>query len=373
MNIINVMIKEMKQNLRSKKSLIMMILYPIVLMVVLGTALSGAFDSSAGFSEINVLYTNPGGTPLAQAFQGFVARSQEMGMVFTLEPDREQGMQSIKSGAYACYVIVSGARVELVKNDSQAFRGILVETMLSTFTRRYNAVYEIAKANPAMAGEIMNRPASGDYVKTSSLSERKQPRALDYYAITMLTLIILYGSTRASYAIFNEKLMKTESRLYCAPVKKSALLLGKILGMLLITMLQVIIVVVFCKYLLGTYWGSHLGTVLLLLTSEVVFAVSLGIGMAFMARGEVGPAIGILNLIIPFLVFLGGGYVPIDSFGKTILMVANISPIKWINSAIFQVIYNNDFGTVLQSVLINVGLAVGLLVFAFFCVRKEVA
>lgn len=372
MNIIRIMTKEMKQIVRNKKSMLLMLFYPIVLMVVLGTALSGAFDNSAGFSEIKVLYTNPAGTPLAEVFRGFVARGQEMGMDFTLAPDVERGIESIKSGAYACYVKVTNTGVELYKNDSQAFRGLMVETMLGTFTQRYNAIYEILRVNPAVAGKLISQSTNGDYVKTSSLGERKQPRALDYYAVTMLTLIILYGSTRAAYAIFNEKLMKTESRLYCTPVKKSTILLGKILGMLWVAVFQVIFVVLFCKYVLGTYWGDHLGIILLLLISEVAFAVSLGVGMAYLVRGEVGASQGILNVLIPVLVFLGGGYVPIDSFGKTVLLIAKISPIKWVNTAIFQVIYNNDLGTVLQSTILNVCLAVVFLVFAFFSVRKEV-
>ncbi|MFZ3171347.1 MAG: hypothetical protein WA118_05145 [Carboxydocellales bacterium] len=51
-------------------------------------------------------------------------------------------------------------------------------------------------------------------------------------------------------------------------------------------------------------------------------AVSLGLGLAFILKDEV--LTGILNLLIPIVVFLGGGYMPIDGLGKTILWLSKI-------------------------------------------------
>lgn len=347
-----------------------MVLFPIVLMLVLGTALSGVFDSSAGFKDIKVIYTIQGEKALAQAGQGFLEKGREMGIKFTAATSVQQGLDNVMNGKYACYVQLDYNGVELYKNDRDAFKANLVEALLGIFIQRYNAITEIARVNPAIVSKITLNQNHEEYVKTSSLGDKREPKAMDYYAVTMLTLIIMYSSMSGAYAIKSEKTGKTANRLLSSPVGRHEILIGKTLGVLAITLLQVITVILFSKYILGSYWGSHLGIILMLVAAEVVMAVSLGLGLAFILKDEV--LTGILNLLIPIVVFLGGGYMPIDGLGKTILWLSQISPLRWVNKAIFQVIYSNDFSSVATAIIINLGIAAVFLTISSFSIRKEV-
>ncbi len=96
-------------------------------------------------------------------------------------------------------------------------------------------------------------------------------------------------------------------------------------------------------------------------------AVSLGIGVAFMVRNERG----ILNILVPLMAFFGGNYIQIEGLGKTMLLVSNFSPVRWVNKAIFAVTYSNDYSSVAQAILINLGLAAIFVVVASFSFRKE--
>ncbi len=98
---------------------------------------------------------------------------------------------------------------------------------------------------------------------------------------------------------------------------------------------------------------------------------SIGLGLAFIIKSET-TVLSFLNLVIPLLVFLGGGYIPIDNYNKTVLMLSNLSPVRWINKSIFQVIYSNDFSSVAPAIYINLGLAVVFLAISSFAIRKEV-
>lgn len=370
MDIFSILLKEVKQNIRNRRSMTMMVLFPIILMVVLGTALAGVFHSTDRFKDIDVIYTNPDGTPYTRLFETFLEKGGEMGIKFTGTENAKVGKDNIKGGKYACFIKVDSKGLVLYKNNGNAMKAGIVEAFLDSFLQRYSAITAIAGVNPAAAGMVSRAEGSTDYVKTLTLGSVKTPGAMDYYAVSMLTLIVLYASITGTSAIVNEKTTKTANRILSSPVTKYEFLTGKILGTVAITLVQVFIVVIFSKVVLKSYWGSHMGTVLAIVAAEVVMAVSLGLGLAFVLKDRVVSQ-GILNLIIPVIAFLGGGYVPVETFGKNMLMLSEISPLRWVNKAIFEIIYSNDFSTVGTAILINLGIAAVFVVISAFGIRRE--
>jgi ABC-2 type transport system permease protein len=207
-------------------------------------------------------------------------------------------------------------------------------------------------------------------VNVQTLAQRKSPKSMDYYAISILTLFILYSSLTGSFAVKGEKIMKTADRLMCCPVKKYEILIGKILGTFIVSSLQVTIVFLFTRFVLKADWGTNLGVIILLLLSEILMAVSLGIGLAFAIKNDMAIT-AIIQTIIPFIAFLGGGYIPVDNFNKYLLNVADFTPLRWINRSLFQVIYANDFSTVWGAVIINLAIAVIFVTIASVKIRRE--
>ncbi len=369
MNIYRIFVKEIKQNLRNVRALAMMILFPIVLMLVLGTALSGVFDSSNSFQDISVIYINQGGAPLSEAFNAFVARGSEMGLKFTSTENKADGLEGITNGRYACFIEVSKTSVGLYKNARYGFKANLAEGLLNTFLQRYNALAAIAKVQPQAVGRLAV-DQNFSFVSSTSITGQKQPRAMDYFAVTMLTLIVLYSSMTGAAAIYGERTAKTGNRLLCSPLSRRDLLIGKLLGALVVTMLQVMVVVLFSKYVLHTYWGNHLGIVLAVVAAEIAMAVSLGLGMVFILKNETSSK-GILNMLIPLVAFFGGNYMPVDAFSETMQQLTNLSPLRWVNKAIFGVVYNNDFSSVGAAILINLAIAAVFVAISSLAIRKE--
>lgn len=367
MTILRVFSKEIIQNFRNVRAMIFLVLFPIILIVVLGTALSGAFDKSSEFKDINILFSSPNDGSIAQAFKGFMSKGEEMGFTFVEAKSTQQALERVKKENYVCFININKNDLEIYENDKQPFKAQLVEGVLGAFTQRYKAIAQIAKVTPEAVGKIVRDQSNPNFVKLSTLGGTRQPEAMDYYAVTMLTLIILYSSMTGAHAIKDEITAKTMKRLLCAPVKKYQVLTGKTLGSLAITLLQVLVVILISKFLLKTYWGNHLGTIFLVLASEVVMAVTLGIGVAFIFRNERG----ILNILIPIMAFFGGNYMPIDDFGKTMLVISNYSPIRWVNKALFSVIYSNDYSSVAQAIIINLVIAAIFLAIASVSFRKE--
>jgi len=54
-NILSIALKEIKQDLRDRRTLVFMLGFPIVLMLILGMALSNAFSSDVKIGDLKVL------------------------------------------------------------------------------------------------------------------------------------------------------------------------------------------------------------------------------------------------------------------------------------------------------------------------------
>lgn len=352
----------------------MMILFPIVLIAILGAAFSNAFTKDIALDNVQVLYTLTGEKELTASFESFLGElHDEIGITFTETNNTDEAINSIKSSKYSCYVILTedSQKFEIVKNERFNFEANLVESLVTSFAARYGAIRLIAQSNPSVLQNILDETAM-DFVKIESLDKIRQPGALDYYAVTMLTLILMYASMTGFWSIKNEQSYKTGNRMLCSPITRMEILTGKTVGAILVTLIQGAIVILFSTYAMKAYWGTDIPTIFLIIISEAIFAISLGIGIAYLIHND-GAGNAILNIIIPILVFLGGGYFKLSMLSPTFLKVTAVSPLKWTNDAIFRVIYDHDYSYVIPAILINLLAAAVFLGIAALFTKKEVA
>lgn len=370
MNILNILIKETKQNLRNRKAIFMMVLFPIVLIVILGNAMANNFDPSESFKDIDVIYLSSSTTQLNNAFKAFSKQGKDMGMTFVEAKNIDEGMQSIRDTKYSCFVYIkSDKKIELYKNERFTFRADLVQSVLESFITRYDAIMNIAKVKPESIKEIIE-DSKMDFVILRSLGAKKSPGAMDYYGITMLTLIIMYSCMTGAFSFKAERTLKTEMRLLASPIKKFEIMLGKILGAIFVSVIQIIVVFIFSRYIFNANWGDNLFVVGMILFSEIVMAVALGVAVSFIFISDQSIN-GILNMIVPLFVFFGGGYFPIEQFGAAMQTVADASPVRWVNKSLMQVIYNNDYSSLATTLVLNFSLAAACIFIASISFRRE--
>jgi len=105
MKIFNIVLKEIKHNLRDKQTMIIMIAFPIVLMWILGTAFSGGMDgTSLMFDNTKVAYSIVGEGQRVQAFEAFIKEMEKYGIKPTRIQEYNKGINSVKETEYACYI-----------------------------------------------------------------------------------------------------------------------------------------------------------------------------------------------------------------------------------------------------------------------------
>lgn len=361
MRVFRIIIKEFKQNMRDYKANALMVLFPIVLIVILGAAFTGQFSDSVTLTDEKVLYKvdvkeNAQFPAVLEEF--FTALSGETGIVFEETEDIEVAKASTENRTYSAllHITENPLQINLYKNERAGFSTTLMENALNSFIKSYDAITAIADINPAafIKPELQEH---NNHVQIRSLDKKRQPGSTDYYAITMLTLIMLYSSLTGFWGFRNEVEQKTGSRILCSPIRNYEMLTGKVIGVITVTIVQALVVILFSKWVLNAYWGQDLMPVALLILTYAVMTVSLGVALAFLIKSS-DAASGILNTIIPIFVFLGGGYVPLSAMGDSFAKIGMVSPVYWINTALFKIIYERNYSGMVASLGVNLGLAV---------------
>ncbi|PEP82240.1 ABC transporter permease [Bacillus pseudomycoides] len=366
MNIFNIAIMHIKRDFRDIRTLVFMLAFPIVLMLVLGTALTNAFNGEGqSIKDIQVLYKDEASSTFSQSFEAFAKETSKSGIHFKKASNEIDGKEEVKQNKYAGYLEMNKDGVKLYESDRNSVEGSIIEGMLTTFVDKYNVAVEVAKVDLSKVSTVISNGNHEDYIKETSLQAAKKPSSMDYYAIVMTTMIALYAAMGASYLIRGERLRKTGDRLIAAPVSKAEIFIGKIFGSLVANTLCLLLVVFFSKFVYKANWGDHLGVIFLILLTEVLLAISFGLGIGYITKtGEASKAI--IMVVVQLASIFGGAYFVVEEN-----VVTNLSPLTWANTAIMKIVYANDIGAALPVIFLNLGISALFLLLAIIVLRRR--
>ncbi|KEJ03453.1 ABC transporter permease [Clostridium botulinum A2B7 92] len=373
MKILNILKKEILENFRDKKAMFLMTLFPMLLITILGTVFSGNFASTINIPEINVMYSINKDVKIDKNFKDFTKEIQKnMKVNFKEAKEEKDALEKISNGKADAYIkIPNDKKIYIYENNVRAFNSQLVSTLLDTFVDKVNMTKEVSSKNP-MALSKIKVDNSPNFVNTKTIDGKNSPRGIDYYAVTMLTMTILYGTAVGAMSIASEIKRRTYKRLICSNTSPLKILFSKILASFLVIAFQSFLIYLFSKYILGTNWGNNKLALISVVASLIFMAVSAGVCIANTVKNE-GVMSIIIYMFVPVLTFLGGGYIPLNTIGSKMLnSVSNISPLKWSNDAIFKIIFGNDLSIFRTTMLINLGAGVLFLLIAILFPRKDV-
>lgn len=374
MHILRIAWKEIKHDFRDIRTLIFMIAFPIVLMLILGTALTGAFeggdfDDNIALNNLEIIYDNSNEN-IEQPFDAFSEELEKSGIHFVPADEGTSGKEQVEQGETDAYLSIDDDGIDLFLNDQKSIGGSIIQGTLASFVDNYNLIAEISKVAPDKMNAVFASSPEHNYIQDQSLTADEKPGSMDYYAIVMTTMIALYAAISASHLITHERTRHTANRLMVAPVSKSNIFIGKVLGSVAINMVCIVLVVAFSKIFFHANWGDHLGIVFLILFTEVILAISFGLGLSFLFKTANGP-MPVIMVVLQLAAFFGGAYFPIDDAKGILKIMTNLSPLTLENNALFQMIYANDFSAVMPAVAMNIGISILLLIFSTLSFRRR--
>lgn len=373
MNVWRIAWKEIRSDLRDKRSFLFMLAFPIALMLILGTALTNAFENEVKLENVTLLYTDQTtDRQVAVSWIAFIEEAQKHGIHFQKVSTKKDGQVKVREGRATGYAELTDRGITYYGSSKQTIESNIVQGMLSVFADKSSLVAAAVKEQSGVVPVLAaHATPSSDAIRETSLRADKSPGSLDYYAVVMSSMIALYAALSGSALFERERLRRTAIRLAAAPVGRWEIFMGKVIGCTAINACFVVCVVLFSKYVFRAEWGDHIGIVLFVLLTEVLFAVSFGLGLSCLLG--VTKTTPVIFIFLQIASFFGGAYFPIGEFQGFMEMLTNMSPLRWINLALMEVIYSDNLQVVLPLVAWNVAISAACLFLAAVILRRREA
>ncbi|KGE20448.1 ABC transporter permease [Paenibacillus wynnii] len=384
MNIWTIMIYELRRLFRSRSMLLNQFLLPLVLIFLLGSALSGV----VGIEEtqkiepvrVGVVNLSEGDAESSNMIKSFLSTPEIKEIIIPFEVDGRENVESgLRSGKYGYAVVVppdfdtnvlsgktAGLEFILGKESSE---NVIAGTVFDNFLNRIN--YNQAAAVTLGPDVLLATAPSADSkpsVRLGKLSEEGSTyTASQFYAASMLLMFLLYSGMTVCTSLFNERESRTLFRINSMPVKGSQLFIGKILGIGLVTILQGAVIILITHWLFGVDWGNRPGLLALTCILMIIAAMTLSIIVAMFLK-TAASARSLIATLTVIMTFSSGGMFPLpDSWVNS---VGAFTINHWGLQAILRMILHSELSQIIPKLLMLALISFVLFLAAFISYRK---
>ncbi len=366
--------KDVTLAFRDRTAIILMLAAPFVLTLGLGFV-TGRFSGAGntGVSGIPVVLVNQDQDQLGNALVDLFRSADLAGLVTpTVMEDPALARQQVDADKAAAAIIIPAdftrsiipaqaspaatapvVQLELYANPTQPTSVGVVRTILDGFLSQVEVgrvggqvvvtqllshgliqAQDAARIGAAIGAEIAARQASAAPSNQSitvkgitSSGAAVQFDVLAYMAPGMALMFLMFTVSNGGRTLLAERAQGTLPRLLVSPTSAFQVLGGKVLGIWLTGVAQMLILVVASTLLFRLSWGDPLG-VLVLVLAAVVGAV--GWGMLITAVGRtMGQVSSIGAAIMLTFGVLGGSFISVDSMPGWFQIVTRITPNRW--------------------------------------------
>ena len=346
---------------RNPVSVTILIAFPILLILILGSAL-GAYisaDTSLDPAPVAVI-ADPDGA------LGTFLQSEEISRFFTLDfTDRTRAEQLLADGDVCAAVIEDGYDITVLRGPEGSMATKVTLSVIDAY-KQIGAAAAIAAAEGkdvyALLGEdvpVRDRPLG-----------KRIPNSTDYYAVTMLVMILLFTGMNGMELFKKGLLDDTGSRTRLTPISKPVLVGGLLAASTVTSFLQGMVTFLFSGVVYGVYWGERIPLVLLTLFGVVLFSQSLCLFLLMLLRNE-GAVTGLSQALFWIMTFVSKGYAKI-SFGE-LDNIFQYVPNAMAHNVIFGAVYGGNEAKMALDLALLFGLCVILFIFAFLLGRRRIA
>ncbi len=205
---------------------------------------------------------------------------------------------------------------------------------------------------------------------------RPEMNYLEYFFPGTMILVILFTSIFSTISIIEDRREGFLQSIVVAPVRRSSIALGKILGGTLLSMLQGLILLILAPFI-----GIPLQFASVAVTMFTLFAISFGLtGMGFLIAWRMESTQGfhaIMNLFLIPLWLLSGALFPASGAAGWLGKLMMINPLTYGVEALRQSLYLNGsvgmegFSPFPVNILIVIGFAVAMFAASSIVMKKS--
>jgi ABC-2 type transport system permease protein len=337
--------KDLRQRIRDRSAILLAVVVPLALAAIF----SVLFGPAATPRPFDYAVVDHDGGPITQAFTTEVLEFLETEEIVTVEAmDEEAARQAVSDGDLDAAFVFPAGFSDAVRSDRPVEVQVVgsVDSPTGSSVARSIArsyVADLDAARVAVAAVVHRQPGSTDE-EISAIAEQvataPPPVALNdvsatakvldsktYFAAGMAVFFLMFTVQFGVSSLIEERSDGTLARLLAAPVRRSSILVGKLLTSIVLGVVSLSVLVVATSLLLGARWGDPLGVALLILAG-VLAATGITSVVASLARTP--EQAGSWQAVIAVsLGLLGGAFFPIQQSGSFMATVSLITPHAW--------------------------------------------
>ncbi|OAB41828.1 ABC transporter permease [Paenibacillus antarcticus] len=381
---------ELRRMLRARTVIISLFLLPLILIFILGTALSSFFNSGDKIPELDPvkvamvesvgnrgvvtsqLYTFLESPDIAKMIivqdvptskeAERLLRSQKVDFVVTVPVDFDHQVMSGKE-----------AKLQLMLGSNRT-ANMVAGTVFDSFLDDINhgrAVTFVASSMGLRQDVSVSSASPSDphsYVSVGKLNDTATSySAAQYFAVAMLIMFLLYSGGTASDSLLSERDNHTLYRLQSMPISHVQILIGKMIGSSIVAMAQTLVIITVSYVLYGTNWGQQ--PVLLAVTCMLmIFASMTFAAIVSLLSKSSSSANNFMQVLIVTMTFFSGGFIPIP-----VGFIQNIGEFTlnhWGMKSILQIMLHGNISEIISSIGMLAGICATLLALTAIVYRK---
>jgi ABC-2 type transport system permease protein len=375
-------IYELRKLFREKTTLIINFLLPLLLIFILGAALSDLFTlKDQEIQQVKLVVHQQDEGILKPSVKEFLHSPDVRDYLQYHEVNsREEAVSAIKAGDADFGLIVprnfsedaaAGQSVswEFIRGNDR-ITNLTAETILQSFLTQANMMQSAAivfgpESMLSTAGLVRSEETN---VQVGQLSRSdKEFTATQYYAAAMLVMFLLYSGMGTAISLVIEKENHTLARLTSMPIRPHQIMFGKLLGNGLLSALQAFVIIAATTLLYGVDWGRDImllaGIVLLIILASI--SVAIITATLFKTTKEI---VIVFQTIIIIMTFLSGGFSP--ELGSFIEKLGKFTLSHWASDGLLQMMLYSESSMLYNHLFILGTIGIVLLSAAVILYRK---
>lgn len=343
---------------------IILFLLPLLLIFILGSALSTVFKAEDGkIAEVRVAIYDGDRGRFSGELTRFLASDAAGGHLRPVAADSPNAARKLvaEGNADIAAIVPSGFSEAVVQGKAAQWeivpggnfdKSLTGQMMLQSFLDQINSVQAAQKVLGPAAVSAAAPPAEDGQssVEIGRLSASdKQYTALQYYAASMLVMFMLYSGMSAAIGMVTEKEMNTLARLNSLPVRPLHILLGNLLANGILAALQVAFIIGGTAVLYGVEWGSHPVYLALACFFTIVISMSLAVIVTLLVK-TTKAVNAVFQTLIIVMTFLSGGFMP--DIGEFVRALGSFTVSYWAVQSMLRMMLDSDATVILQHISI---------------------
>ncbi|KMY21785.1 ABC transporter [Bacillus pumilus] len=376
-----VVLKDLLLFFRDKKSFFTLFFMPIILIAILGAAFGENMkqESEVSINSFRVGVTDQDKSATSKMFLSTLSKNELSEIIDVRVISKDQLEKDLNNREIKVGIIIKPnfekslfnhehVQLNILKGPNSALQEIVLENVVLQFFQNYHMNRILMPLNQGEKVEIVSHQLKKELVNERDIHMNNQPiTSFQYYSGGMGVLFLLMTVVFLVGSMIEEKEEEVYTRLVVSKLSNTSYIVGKLLGIVLMSMIQLAVIILFTSFVFKVNWGEPF-SVFMIGCSFIVNAAGFGVLIgSFIKREKTFNSVGILGTQV--LAALGGSMVPLYLFPQWLINISYFLPNSLALQMFLKSMAGADFSEIQSGFILSCGM--GLVFFITALIRMS--